>query len=89
MRIRWKFETTVGRNRDSRHYEEQVIVETITDIINYPYFQVLDVWELEEKEIRKKKRIRTVNVYDNYLRAHKLWNKVRSNTRSRILRDTE
>lgn len=40
---------------------------TRKDIFNYPYIQVLDVWELDKKGEKKKRRMRIVNVYDNHL----------------------
>lgn len=45
----------------------RIIVEAKTDIINHPYIKVLNVWELEERGGRKKRRTRIVNVYGNHL----------------------
>lgn len=45
----------------------RIVVEARTDIFNYPYIQGLDVWLLEEKEGRKKRRKKIVSLYDNHL----------------------
>lgn len=45
----------------------RIIVEARADIINHPYIQVLDVWELVKRREKKKRRMKVVNVYDNYL----------------------
>ena len=41
----------------------RVIVETRSELIDHPYIQVVDVWELDKQ--KKKRLTRIVNVYDN------------------------
>lgn len=50
----------------------RVIVEARIDIINHPYIQELNVWKLEERPGRKRRRTRVVNMYDNHLRADQM-----------------
>lgn len=42
------------------------MVETRSDLIDHPYIQIVDVWELDEKN-KKKRWTRIVNVYDNWV----------------------
>jgi hypothetical protein len=43
----------------------QLIIETRTDLINYPYALVLDIWDIQPITKPKKRRIRLNNIYDN------------------------
>lgn len=42
----------------------RLIVETRLDLIDHPYVQVLDVWELNA-QMNKMRKTRIVNIYDN------------------------
>ena len=43
----------------------KTIIEARTDLINHPYAQALDIWDLHRKTRAKKRRTRLINVYDN------------------------
>lgn len=67
----------------------RLIVQPWIYILNHPYIQALDVWKLEERGRRKKRRTKVVSVYDNHLQAHQAWNKVGNNTRRRALAEAQ
>lgn len=49
-------------------------IEARTDLINHPYFLVLDIWELAPGQARKRvRRTRIVNCYDNWLGRGRPW----------------
>lgn len=53
--------------------KKRIIVEAKTGIINHPYIQVLDVWELGKTAgAKKKRRTGIINVYDNHLHANQV-----------------
>jgi hypothetical protein len=43
----------------------QIIIEVRTDLINYSYALVLDIWDIQPVIKTKKRRTRLINVYDN------------------------
>jgi hypothetical protein len=43
----------------------QIIIEARTDLINYPYALVLNIWDIQPVTKTKKRRTRLINVYDN------------------------
>jgi ribonuclease HI len=59
--------TAIRRDLFSR-----VIVEPRTDLVNHPYFLVLDIWELDRAG-EKNRRTRVINCYDNWLGAGCCW----------------
>ena len=59
----------VGVKRDLKG---RLIVESRSDIVDHPYIQVLDVWELDSQG-KKKRRTRIVNVYDNWVGEGHPW----------------
>ena len=55
-----------------RDLVDKVIVEARTDILDHPYFMIVDVWELNRAQ-EKVRRTRIVNGYDNWLGASHCW----------------
>lgn len=50
----------------------KVIVEARTDLLDHPYFMVMDVWELNRAR-EKTRRTRIINCYDNWLGMGHCW----------------
>ncbi|KAI0996243.1 hypothetical protein K3495_g11936 [Podosphaera aphanis] len=48
------------------------MAETRSDLVDHPYIQVVDVWELDIHK-KKKRRTRLVNIYDNWIGRGQLW----------------
>ena len=44
---------------------DKIIVEYRTDLINYPYFTLLEVWKLDQQLKWPGRKTRVLNVYDN------------------------
>ncbi|POS88401.1 hypothetical protein EPUL_000062 [Erysiphe pulchra] len=53
----------VGVRRD---LGERIVVETRSDLVDHPYIQAIDIWELDSQQ-KKKRKTRLVNVYDNWV----------------------
>jgi hypothetical protein len=49
------------------------IIEARTDLINHPYFLVVDVWDLERGSRKQVRRTRVVNCYDNWIGEGQVW----------------
>lgn len=64
---------TENDDRDSCQTSNRLIVESRTDIINYPYIEVLHLWELEKRGGTKRRRTRIFNVYDICLNLNWVW----------------
>ena len=45
----------------------QIVIEARTDLINHPYIQALDIWELYANTETKRRRTRLINIYDNII----------------------
>lgn len=58
----------------------RMIVETRSDLIDHPYIQVVDVWELDSQK-KKKRKTRIVNVYDNWVGRDQIWQGYRQEKR--------
>lgn len=65
----------------------RLVVGARIDIINHRYIQALDVWELEKRQVAKKRRMRIIKVYNNRLQEDKLSGKVGSTSQRRTLAD--
>lgn len=70
----------LGVKKDSRG---RIMVETRSDLIDYPYIQVVDVWELDSQR-KKKRKTRIVNVYDNWVGRDQVWQGYREEKRRAI-----
>lgn len=44
----------------------RIVVETRSDLVDHPYVQAIDIWELDSQQ-KKKRKTRLVNVYDNWV----------------------
>lgn len=71
--------STVGQIRQQRvalgikkDVGGRLMAETRSDLVDHPYIQVVDVWELDIHK-KKKRRTRIVNVYDNWVGRGQLW----------------
>lgn len=62
-------------------------METRSDLIDHPYLQVVDVWELKSQR-KKKRRTRIVNIYDNWVGRDQIWQGDREEKR-RAIQDAE
>ena len=45
----------------------QIVIEARTDLINHPYIQTLDIWEMYANTKIKRRRTRLINIYDNII----------------------
>ena len=45
----------------------QIVIEARTDLINHPYIQVLDIWELHVNTKTKCRYTKLTNIYDNII----------------------
>lgn len=72
----------VGVRKD---IQGRIVVESRSDIIEHPYIQVLDVWELDIQK-KKKRKSRIVNVYDNWIGEGQPWTG-NNNIRRRAIED--
>lgn len=63
----------------------RLIVENRSDLVNHPYIQVFDVWELDSSR-KKKRKTRIVNVYDNWVGEGQIWRGI-TNERRRAIND--
>ena len=50
----------------------RMVVEPRSDLIEHPYIQVIDIWELDAQR-KKKRKTRIVNVYDNWVGGGQPW----------------
>lgn len=48
-------------------------IEIRTDLIDHPYIQALDIWELHAETKVKVRRTRLINVYDNVIGPGSCW----------------
>ena len=71
--------STVGERRQQRvaigikkDLGGRIMAETRSDLVDHPYIQVVDVWELDIHK-KKKRRTRLVNIYDNWVGRGQLW----------------
>lgn len=67
----------------------RLILEARTDILDDPYIQVQDLWELEKRVGAKKRRTQIVNVYDNHLCADQVGEEVESTSPRRACADAK
>lgn len=44
----------------------RIIAESRSDIVDHPYLQLMDEWELDSMN-KKKRRTRMANVFDNWV----------------------
>ena len=44
---------------------DKLVVENRTDLVNHPYFILLEIWELDQQSKKPGRKTRALNVYDN------------------------
>ncbi len=53
---------------------DKIVVEHRTDLINHPYFMLLEIRELEQQSKTPGRKTRVVNIYDNRVGNGCTWN---------------
>jgi hypothetical protein len=51
----------------------KMVIEVRSDLINHPYIQAIDIWDLHAETKSKIRRTRLINVYDNVIGPGSCW----------------
>ena len=53
---------------------DKLVIENRTDLVNHPYFILLEIWELDQLSKKPRRKTRALNVYDNRVGQGCTWN---------------
>lgn len=45
----------------------KIVVDHRTNLVNHLYFMLLEIWELDLRSKRPKRKTQVVNIYDNWI----------------------